>query len=139
MEPKDFCFEVRISNWDLVSTGGYVGETRAACGHTLWSSAWAGKACPPFVQQGCPLVERSEPGGRAAIIHISTGSWLRGVRIQRRGNAPAARRLEFQVLVAGTFGYAIQHRPLLFTAPTFDQADAAMWIAHRDGLSGFQK
>lgn len=44
-----------------MGTGGYVGETRVACGHTLWSSAWTGEAWPPFVQQGCPWVERSEP------------------------------------------------------------------------------
>ena len=29
---------------------------------------------------GCPRVERSERGGRAAIIHISTGSDKRGLK-----------------------------------------------------------
>lgn len=56
-----------------MGAGGYVDETREAGGQSLWASAWAGEACTPFVQQGCPWAERSEPGGRAAIIHISTG------------------------------------------------------------------
>lgn len=40
-----------MSHWDLVWAGGYVGETQVAGGHTLWASAWAGAACPPFVHQ----------------------------------------------------------------------------------------
>ena len=46
------CFDLLylIHDWTM-GAGGYVGETREAGRHTLWSSAWSGAACPPFVNQ----------------------------------------------------------------------------------------
>ena len=75
-----------------MGAGGYVDETREAGGQSLWASAWSGEACPPFVHSGCPCAERSEPSGREAIIHISTGPGFLVVLIARAMWSWAGRR-----------------------------------------------
>jgi len=57
-----------------MGAGGYVGETREPVGTPCGQARGQAEPVHRLSISGCPRVERSEPSGRAAIIHISTGS-----------------------------------------------------------------
>lgn len=61
-------FRSYVSYGCLMGAGGYVGEARVAGGHTLWSSAWSGGACPPFVHQRLST-GRAQRAGRSRSDH----------------------------------------------------------------------